>query len=615
MNQTWMASRILVCLLLLSVLAQAQNPGPSKPKIGREIDVRCLYPAGTYCDYGVLFPLVLEYHNKSLVPQPFRLSWSLRVPIPQEYQNIVLEPGAKKRIPLLLPPGSINQLYSLEVNEQNISVGVSSNSQGRIGGLLTPDADNFGYIKSMPLVKNPYFNAAENSDETEYNTLSNLSDLDHEVFPEHWAALDALDVVVGYDLTSLGLGDHQYQALVNWVRQGGELVVVSNGVPTEYRGTPLEQILPLSPTDIASEKDRIRVRGALKPGTGILVGSEGEEVLLERDVLKGKVYYVTIPILEPEVLGEGETELLWRHVFDKQPSYNNGPHTFSMMKSIPELPRTRAAWVALFVILYGIIVGPVNLTILRKKDKMLWSFVTVPVVAIVFAGSAYVVNRVIRPSTPVLRELGYLTLQVDQKVGYAESEQLLFSPDGQVFTVSANSATFFETSANNYSAFGGPPREFGLYKQTAEGGLQSTLKMGTWDIQRFQARSSIELESPFLVKQLPNDEFQITAPMDSAADHAVVFLPGSGTSKPFSLKSGQNTYKLEFTGGNPNQNIVWDEEKNPGREDLLSALHNTRAATTGKLYFWNEDLTTSLATNAGTLTRHDYLVCVEFEVD
>jgi hypothetical protein len=612
-NRAWLIG--MVSLLLLTAITTAQTLGGNKPKLGREIDVRCLYPAGTHCDYGVLFPLVLEYHNKSLVPQEFELRWSLQLDIPREYKTLVLEPGAKKRIPFLLPPGAINQLYSLWVNDQNVPVGVTSNSQNRVAGLLTSDNDNLDYIRSMQLVKNPYYNPSNSDDGAEYNTPQSLSNLDEEVFPDHWAALEALNILVCYDLTALNLGDNQYQAIVNWVRQGGELVVVSNGLPTEYRGTPLEEILPLTPESIVTDQDRVRVQGILKSGANTLVGNPGEEIFVEKSVLNGRVFYLTVPLLGADMLGKDETEMLWRHVFDKQPNYTNSPHSFMMMDSMPELPRTKAGWVALFVILYGIIVGPVNLSILRKKDKMLWSFVTVPVVAILFAGSAYVVNRFIRPSTPVLRELGYVAMQVEQKVGFAEAEQLLFSPHSQTFTISGDAGTFFEITGSGYGAFGNTRQDFGLYTQSPEGGLQSQLEMGTWDIQRFQARCNLELESSFVINPISNKKIEIESPLRSDLEGATVYIPSQGASDSFTLEPGTNTYDLTFTQSGPAGAFQWDKVQYPGRKSLLRQLHSTRAATTGKLYFWTQELETPLQIDQGTLDRHDYLVCVEFSLD
>ncbi|MCA9776604.1 MAG: hypothetical protein KC800_07810 [Candidatus Eremiobacteraeota bacterium] len=609
MKKTW--PKLICLVLLLFSLGAAQTNGQAR--LGREIDVRCLYPAGTYTEYGTLFPLVLEYHNKSLAPQMFELKWSLdELPVPREYKKIVLEPGAKKRIPFLLPPNMINQLYSLEVNDQNVPVSVTSNSQGRVTGILSTESDSLDYLRSLQLVKNPYYNPTNNPDDEEYSTLQSLSNVDEEVFPEHWAALTPMKVLICYDLTALNLSDNQYRAIVNWVRQGGELVVMSNGIPTEYRGSPLEEIMPIKPEFAVSGTKAVRSSGQVHPDAVALGGNPKEQIVFERPIVNGKVYYVTMPLLDTDILGKQKTIDVWRDILDKQPTYNSGPHTFSMMNSIPELPRTKATWVAIFVLLYGIIVGPVNLTILRKKDKMLWSFVTVPLVAIFFAGSAYVINRYIRPSTPVLRELGYMTIEAEQPVGFAESEQLLFSPDSQDFHFSCDDATLFEIGNNRWGPFG-VSRDFGLYSPTTSGGLQSTLKMGTWDIQRFQARTSLKMKSPFQLKLVSDEVVEIDSPLGSPA--ATVYLPASGTSEPFELEGGRHTYKLKFTGNKPSKAFQFDEDLFPGREMLLDQVHNTRNATTGKLYFYSDKLQTPLDISDGTLYKHDYLICVEFDLD
>ncbi|MFA7482994.1 MAG: hypothetical protein WC314_20970 [Vulcanimicrobiota bacterium] len=611
MNKT-----LLSALLFFSLIAMAgAQTVMGQARIGREIEVRCLYPAGTFSDYGALFPLVLEYHNKSLSPQKFQLSWPLPIEVPEEYETMVLEPGTKKRIPFLFPPHLLGQLYSLEVNQQSVLLGVTQNPQGIVTGLLTGEGESFDYLRSLKLVKNPYYTQASPSEGEEYSPPQNLSNLDEEVFPEHWAALTPLKVLICYDLTKLNLSDIQYQAIVNWVRQGGQLVVVSNGLPTEYRGTPLQAILPMTPEKVVTDQSLLRVAGTLKPNASSRMGAEGEELLLVRPELKGEVYFITVPVVQAEVLGKSESETLWRWIFDKQPSYSGNPHNYNLLNSIPELPRTKGGWVALFVILYGIIVGPVNLSILRKRDKMLWSFVTVPLVALLFAGGAYAVNRFLRPSIPVLRELGHLNIHAGQQIGLAESEQLLFSPNTQQFQILCDSVTYFElTGAYRYRGFG-QPRDFGLFQQAPQGGLRSTLEMGTWDIQRFQARTILETESPFQVKILSSDTVEIDSPLAGEAEAAVLYLPDEGHSQAFTLSPGKQQYKLQFTSGYPQDALNFDPKANPGREDLLREAHNALPAATGKLHFFTGELKTPLELAERSLVRHDYLVSVEFPLD
>ena len=102
--------------------------------------------------------------------------------------------------------------------------------------------------------------------------------------------------------------------------------------------------------------------------------------------------------------------------------------------------------------------------------------------------------------------------------------------------------------------------------------------------------------------------------MGSDDQAATVYLPGAGSCEPFTLKPGRHTYQLNFTGQSPTAVTNWNEDKYPGRDDLTARVYSAQsAAKTGMLYFWTGKLATPLQVDQGTIRRHDYLVCVEFE--
>ena len=613
-EKTWLL--VLVVFVALPVAAREIGPdGRPLGILGRDVEARFLYPAGKNFDYNCLFPIVLEYQNLSTSPQYMILKWPLDMEVPKSYKTIQLEPGAKKRLHFLLPPRSATNLYNLEVNGQNVNVGLQNNSQNPVTGLLAPKNDALDFLRGLQLEKNRYYNPSQSSDAEEYNTLQAVSSLNHEVFPTHWGALESLDVMICYDLNALNLGTEQLNAIKKWVIQGGELVIISNGIPNEYKGSPLEDILPLTPTGAERASETMVVVGTPNPEAKVVHQYWGKPLLLKRPVQSGQVYYLAAPLLDTNVLGKDETTNMWRSVFGSivPGAQNSGPFTYNVLDSMPELPRTEAVWVALFVIFYGIIVGPVNLTILRKKDKMLLSFVTVPAVAILFAGGAYTVNRVLRPSTPVLREIGWLQMPAESTTGVAAAEQILFSPSGRWFTVTSDSTTLFDTSRNHYRN----RHQFGLFEVTPELGLRSSLEMGTWDIQRFNSRSIMSLDSPFKGQwQEESKTVTITSPLNSHGQTAVICHPKFAVSEPFELKKGTNDYQITFKqNSSPSASLVFDDEQNPGRRDLVNQVWNNNSMDPKhiKLFFFTGELKTPLELEKSAKYRHDYLVTVAFK--
>ena len=384
--------RLLLLLLLTApVLAQSYGFGPDgKPlgKLGRDITAQLLFPAGTFFSYETIFPIVIEYENLTQQPQYFLLDWpSYGIKLPEEYRTVQLEPGGKKRLPLILPAQEAGKLYNLSVNKQSLSANLQGQSQFRITGLLSSNPENLDYLRSLQIERNPYYNSG-NQDDQEYQVPGALSKIDAPVFPQHWGELSSLDMIIAYDLNTLNLGTSQLEALLRWVRNGGHLVLISNGIPNEFQGSPLEPYLPLEPQKVDTREERLTVEGPLRERG---VRWNQNSLLSYRDLNYGRVWFLATPVLDTDTLGKSSTEAMWQHIFDEispQKSNQRKVISSSVLDSVPELPRTQAGWVALFVLLYGLAVGPVNLSILRKKDKMLYAFVTVPLVAFLFAGGA-----------------------------------------------------------------------------------------------------------------------------------------------------------------------------------------------------------------------------------
>ena len=98
----WTSKYLIGAIFLLwsTGFVSAQPPG----KIGKAIEVRFLYPAGKTFRHDTLFPLVIEYQNKSAVAQKFELDWSLDIPIPKAFQSVTLGLVPQSGCPCCFPP-------------------------------------------------------------------------------------------------------------------------------------------------------------------------------------------------------------------------------------------------------------------------------------------------------------------------------------------------------------------------------------------------------------------------------------------------------------------------------------------------------------------------------
>lgn len=627
-------------LLTGSSLAQLFGNGPDgRPlgKLGKTVEVRLLYPVGKAVDSELLFPLVVECQNMTKEPQYIVFDWfSTDLTLPPELKTLKLEPEAKKRIPLILP-GTIATQLSLQANRQEVQVASISSPTSNNVGILSNEGDKFDYLRSLKIQKNQYYSpdaAASGSPETEeYLVPSSINQLSSDLFPTHWGLLSSLGYLICYDTNALNLSDAQVLAIERWVRHGGQLILISNGIPNEFAGTKFEELLPLNPKTTETTGNRVVVRGEVHSDADIFPSNSDDHLLVSRALDYGRVWFCATPLTGSELLGEQKTLELWREIINAStlPAHNMYQRrmkvsNYGLLSSIPELPRTNAGWVAIFILMYGVVVGPINLTLLRKKDKMLYAFVTVPLIALFFAGSAYSVNRVLRPSKPVMREVGWLRLQSGSTVGPAESEQVLFNPSSRTFELSSNSATAFILSNYSYRRQARTSYPFTI---TPNDGLDTSVVMGTWDIQRFTSLSVLEIETAFEIK-VDNKAKQVTiySPLESTGESAIFQLPEVGSSEPFQLKKGENKLSFDQLDKNrgPSTSMAgYADEDYPGRNEMANRVfgvidqaQNPYPPSTTKpvrsrarLLFWCDKVTTPISAGDDTTFKGDYFVSVE----
>jgi hypothetical protein len=617
---------LLALLSLAALPALAAPPAAPVASADKEGEVRFLYPAGQVYDYDKVFPLVVEIANRGPLPKSYRVNWPLRSEIPSGLASLKLEPGEARRFSLVFPRNEASGLSSLEVNKVTYPPELQQNPRTSITGLLSPPDEKFDYLRTLKLEVDPNAPVDPNTGaKTKLVPLAALSILDPELVPESWPLLSSLDVLIVYDMPSMALSKGQKNALLDWACQGGQLVLVSDGVPEEFRGTPFEQHLPLKPTGVLTSAGLLQLIGQPAPGAQTLMSYQGHPLLMRKPIMRGNVFLVTAPLKDLAPLTTEQAEKLWRLV---QPPGSDGSRqqysygyngfnaiTSNTLQNIPELPRAGGGWVALFLLVYALIVGPVNLGILRRKDKMLWSFLTVPAIALLFAGGAYLLNLANRSSIPVMRELGLLEVRSGDLRGYGTSEALLFSPSARRYLIDCSPQGVCHAANYSYDE-----KPFGMYDILPDGGLQANIEMGTWDIFMMGTESLITLPAP-ITGSYKNGSLTVDTPFSTEPDGAILYISDQQRSKPFGLKQGKQSLPLEkldqantydrFGGLGARA----DKKKHPGREALLSALSQQGAGMfkTGKPYllFWTDRLKAPMTPRGSAVHKGEYLVVVE----
>lgn len=628
------ALRYLCLLWLLTGWCWAQK-GPAP-----DPSVRFLYPIGKIYKNDTVVPLIVELSNTTAKNKTFSIKWSLDIPVPAELANARLKPGDKRRFPLFFPRHTVAQLYNFDIDEQSYSLDLQTNSRTAIAAILSPTEEKFDYLRSLKLevdvnALNTAAQANNNGQpaappKTPWITLANLSNLEPELFPESWAPLASLDTIIVYDLPALSLSQRQKQALMAWCCRGGRLVLVSDGSPTEYQGTPFEPYLPLKPSEVVTEGGLNLLVGPLASGAQTLATHQDKPLLVGRPALDGQLYLITAPLKQLAPLSAAQAEKLWRQVLPPAPdpnvptnynSYNPNYSSYGIagpasntLRDIPELPRARAGWLALYLLTYALIVGPINLGFLRRRDKMLWSFVTVPAIALAFAGGAYLLNLANRSSQPLLRELGVVRVESGEALGHATSEALFFSPSARDYQLDCDPMAICHSGTYSYG-----DKAFGLYSLLPDGGLQGSLRLSTWDIYTLGTESLRKLPGP-ITGTWKDNVLTVNSSMESSPGEALLYHRSKGVSSTFTLKSGAQVHQLPLTSNstyNVFNPISSQAKEHPGRDELLVTLSNAATQSFKEepvyLLFWTDKLQVPIAIGDDTTHKSEYLVIVELE--
>lgn len=627
----------LFCFWLVVARAVAAMPAPPPAvKAGTDPEVRFLYPAGPIYKQDKVFPLVLELSNQGPEAKTYRGSWTLNVSMPEPLPSVELEPGEKRRFPLYFPRNEVAGAGTISLNGQPYSTELQPCPRASTTAVLSPQGEKFDYLRTLKLEVDPNVAVATPAEgeapaQPPLVPLAAMSLLEPELLPEGWPMLSCLDVIIAYDTKSMALSKLQKAALISWVCQGGRLVLVSDGLPEEFRDTPFEAHLPMRPTGVITDAKAglVQLVGEPTADSETLATHNERPLLLRKPLMRGQVFLLTAPLTSLGPLSVEKAEKLWKQVLPEGPTDPSGHYNYNYrynyhnsplantLRDIPELPRAGPGWVALFLVVYALIVGPLNLSLLRRRDKMLWSFVTVPAIAMLFAGGAYVLNRTSRSSVPVLRELGLLQVKNGDRRGIGISEALFYSPAGGRYLIDCSPDAICHSTTYSYSR----KEPFGMYDLLPDGGMQAAITMGTWDIFTLGTESLIRLPAP-LTGSYKNGTLVVNSPFSTGADEAQLFHPEKGASATFALKGGSQSEKLELK--DPTNYSKFDKlgtpadpDAHPGRLALLQNLNN-QASNFFKpghtyLLFWTDQLVSPLEPKAPALHRGEFLVALELQ--
>jgi hypothetical protein len=390
---------------------------------------------------------------------------------------VSLPMGSRKRLPVYVLPN--NYSHELEVNlvaagevllSNKVPIHPQSNRRFLVG-LVAPERGALTLLSAASL-----------SGQDRPKELVDLAPVD---LPERVEGLRSFDLLVLNDVDTSSLSPEQAAALETWVRDGGRLVIGGGaGAQRTAAGLPAT-LLPLSPQGmkevdalpalaVFAAADAIRVPGPFVVATGApregrtLAELEDLPLLRERAVGDGAVDFVALDLAVTPFDAWTGTAAFWEQLIGPGAAYPEWlPTDMSARQmqassmsyavtNLPSLDLPSVRWVGLLLVLYVILVGPANYLVLRRRKRLHWAWLTIPLLTIAFSAGAFGVGYALRGTGLILNRIAVVEARTDGTAS-VQSYLGLFSPAQQAYDIEVEGGGLLAPLNPDYDPWGMRP--------------------------------------------------------------------------------------------------------------------------------------------------------------
>jgi hypothetical protein len=363
------------------------------------------------------------------------------------------------------------------------------------------------------------------------SSLATIAHMKLDDIPPLSEALDSLGVLILDDVDTGSLSADQRSALEAWVSRGGMLIAelrpggadvtagIANLLPVTVSGSrtvvSLDSLGDLvgatSPPPGQATVGSATLRPETAAASRLLAQQDGLPIAVERGLGLGEVVYLgvspgapplkawdgTLPLIK-RVLADHALQLSYGDFLRFSPSrgYYSGSlfDTYGGMFALPALDLPNPLLIGFFLLLYIIVVGPVNFIILRRIRRAELAWLTVPVLVVLFSVVAYLVAFQSKGGDVVAIRANVVSTYPDVEQATFAQHFGLFSPVRSTyrFRLPADSAV---TELNSY----------GYYQPGSDtpspvlGGNPTTIdnvNIDTWSLKAYVAEHTGKAESP-----------------------------------------------------------------------------------------------------------------------
>ncbi len=356
-----------------------------------------------------------------------------------------------------------------------------------------------------------------------------VAHLDLETLPPNPLGWEGLDVLVLNDVDTTALSSQQREALETWVAHGGHLIV-GGGAGAARTVAGVADLLPVtvggtrSVDDLWALGERLGAPTAagpyavaeatLRDGEALIEQKDEQEdgqgdliLVARRSYGAGTVDFVAFDAGLNPFTRWNDNAHLWelivgaRTTGDRRLTVRNGHNARESINSIPGMELPSALQILAFMLVYTLLIGPVNYLVLRKLDRRELAWLTIPALVVGFTAIAYLTGFQIRGGMPIVHRLavvyvpeglpsasggaGGVTGRVSQVVG-------LFSPRRSNYDVWVAGAGVREIPDDYY---GGPAKQPLYVVEEAEGLTVTGLRVDVGGIRPFVTEGYVDVSA------------------------------------------------------------------------------------------------------------------------
>jgi hypothetical protein len=360
---------------------------------------------------------------------------------------IDLPTQSNKRVTLYVYPPRFTTQMTVELVDDNgrslLTQPTNRLTQLGLDGLL------YGVVTATPGDLDFLQNVTEGRPEAAvaYLSLDELPDLP--------AALMALDVLVFHDVDTGQLTPAQRTALDAWVDMGGQLVV-TGGPGWQKTAVSLADLLPVT----LSGSETVADLPALSQATGVpfrdpgpylvttsslrrgelLFHQDGLPLLARQDQGRGSVYFLALdPSLAPLVDWAGGP-LLWSEVARRVPApspwaagVRSSYAANQAVGSLPSVALPSVLQLMAYLLVYVVLIGPVNYAILKRRNRRELAWLTIPALVLVFTVLSYFTGFQFKGNNTIINEMSVVYGAVNSDQMRVQSLLGLYSPNRRAY--------------------------------------------------------------------------------------------------------------------------------------------------------------------------------------